>query len=103
MWRVALALAILCSACASTPSAPAQPAVTLSWVPVTTLTDGSALTDLSGYVISYGPTGATPLTETVAAPPATIDLAAGSYTFSVAAVSASHGLGVPATITYTVP
>ena len=103
MWRAALALTILCSACASTPSAPSSPAVTLSWAPVTTLTDGSALTDLSGYVISYGPTGAAPLTETVAGPPVMIDLTAGSYTFSVAAVSASHGMGEPATITYTVP
>lgn len=63
---------------------------TLSWVPPTQNTDGSALSDLAGYRISYG-TSSTALTSTiqVAAAGATgytvTNLAPGTYYFAVRA------------------
>jgi hypothetical protein len=95
---------LILGACASTSSPPPQPSVTVNWSPVTTLSDGSALTDLSGYLITYGPqSGGAALQKTVTGPPAVLTVAAGAYSFSVAAVSVSHGVGIPATVTHTVP
>lgn len=65
-------------------------AATLSWVPPTTNTDGSALTNLSGYRIYYG-TSASALTQMVQVPNAGIasyvvtGLTSGTYYFGVRA------------------
>lgn len=81
-----------------TRSAPApQPtsgSASLSWTPRTTNVDGTALTNLAGYRISYG-TSATALTQTVqvANPGATgyviSGLAPGSYYFAVRAYTSN--------------
>jgi Putative Ig domain len=71
-------------------NAQASGSVPLSWVPPTTNTDGSPLTNLAGYIISYG-TSASGLTQqiTVASATATsytvTGLAAGTWYFTVAA------------------
>jgi hypothetical protein len=68
--------------------------VTLSWTAPTENVDGSALTDLSGFVISYG-TSAEALSQTVTVDNASVDryvldnLAPGTYYFAVRAVAAS--------------
>lgn len=65
-------------------------AATLSWVPPSENTDGSALTDLAGYRIYYG-TGPNALTEVVEVPTIGIsdfvidNLTAGTYYFSIRA------------------
>jgi len=80
---------------------------TLGWTAPTTNTDGSALTDLAGYIISYG-TSATALDEsvTVTDPSATSytlqDLAAGTWYFAVTAY-ASDGTQSAATPTVSAP
>jgi hypothetical protein len=105
--RLSLTAALLClGACASSsPPAPAptMTAVTVSWVAPTVLTDHSALTDLTGYDLTYALAGSAAQEESVVGTSALLNLAAGTYNFSVAAVSASHGVGLPATVTYTVP
>lgn len=61
---------------------------TLSWVPPTTNTDGTPLTDLAGFVINYG-NSASALTQTVTVSSATAtsytvqNLAAGTWYFTV--------------------
>lgn len=70
--------------------ASAQGVATLSWVPPTTNTDGSALTNLAGYRIYYG-TSSTALTQVVQIGNAGIaryvldGLASGTYYFAVRA------------------
>jgi hypothetical protein len=69
--------------------------VTLNWTTPTLNTDGTPLTDLSGYTISYG-TSSTKLTQsiTITSPTATTytiaGLAAGAWYFEIAA-NASNG------------
>jgi hypothetical protein len=71
----------------------------LSWSLPTMNTDGTPLTDLTGYMVYYGtdPTFATKVTKFISAPnlSTTIsNLAVGStYYFAVASVSASGGTG----------
>jgi len=68
----------------------------LSWIAPTLNTDGTALTDLSGYTISYG-TSPSALTQsvTITDPTATsytiTGLAAGTWYFAIAA-TASDGM-----------
>jgi hypothetical protein len=70
------------------------PTVTLAWTAPTANTDGSPLTDLSGYVITYG-TSADALTQSVTVDNPSIDryildtLPPGTYFFAVRAISAS--------------
>ena len=67
---------------------------TLSWTPPTTNTDGSSLTNLAGYRISYG-TSANALTQTVQVANAGItrytisNLSPGTYYFSVRAYTSN--------------
>jgi len=71
-------------------SAPATANVNLAWDAPTLNTDGSALTDLQGYVISYG-TSAANLNQTVTVASASAtsftvqNLAAGTWYFAIAA------------------
>jgi hypothetical protein len=71
-------------------------AATLSWTPPTRNTDGSSLTNLSGYRIYYG-TSASALTKTISINSAGIstyvvsDLAPATYYFAISALSASGG------------
>lgn len=73
---------------------------TLSWTAPTTNTDGSALTDLAGFVINYG-TSATALTQQVSVSGASATsytvtgLAAGTWYFAVAAVASDGTQSVP--------
>jgi len=66
----------------------------ISWTPPTTNTDGSSLTNLAGYRISYG-TSANGLTKTIQVPTAGItsyvveNLTAGTWYFSVRAYTAN--------------
>jgi hypothetical protein len=68
-------------------------AVTLSWVAPTANEDGTALTDLAGFMIAYGPNEST-LSRTIRIENASIDryviadLEPGTYYFGVKAVSA---------------
>jgi hypothetical protein len=77
-----------------TVNAPVVRSALISWIPPTANTDGSALTDLSGYRIAYG-TSATALTNVAEVPTAgltsyTIDnLTAGTWYFSVMALTSS--------------
>jgi len=70
---------------------PTQGSATLSWAAPAQNTDGSAITNLSGYVISYG-TSPSALTQTVtvSSPTATSytiqSLVAGTWYFAVSAV-----------------
>lgn len=88
------AFAIQVNAQATTGSA------TLSWTAPTTNTDGSALTNLTGFVISYG-TSATALTQQVSVSGASATsytvtgLASGTWYFSVAAVASDGTQSVP--------
>jgi hypothetical protein len=67
---------------------------TITWVPPTTNTDGSALTDLAGYAIYYG-TNSTALTQEVSIPSPGLttfivsNLAPGTYYFAMTAVNSS--------------
>ncbi len=69
-------------------------AATLSWTPPTRNTDGSSLTNLSGYRIYYG-TSSSSLTKTISINSAGIssyvvsDLSPATYYFAVSAVTAS--------------
>ena len=73
---------------------------TLSWTAPTSNTDGSALTDLSGFVISYGTT-ATNLSQQVTISSASTTsytltgLATGTWYFAVAAVASDGTQSVP--------
>lgn len=71
----------------------------LSWTPVTTLTNHAGLTDLTGYRLTYGPTGASAgqlsTLEPAGTTQLTLPLPKGQWSFTVAAVSASHGVGLP--------
>ena len=77
-----------------TAATPGVTSVTISWVPPTENTDGSALTNLSGYDIHYG-AASHKYTQTVrVANPGlaryvVANLASGTYYFAVAAVNAS--------------
>jgi hypothetical protein len=67
---------------------------TLSWMPPTANTDGSALTNLSGYVIAYGSSpDDLPMTITIDNPSVTTyvvdSLTSGTWHFAVQAVNAS--------------
>ncbi len=75
------------------PPAVTTHAVTLSWMPPTTNTDGSALTNLSGYRIMYGTTAGTYTTSvnvSLGLSSYTIDsLNAGQYYFAIVATNSS--------------
>lgn len=111
----AIAAGLLAGGCASTRApapapapAPALDQVTLAWTPVRSLTDHSPLTDLVGYRLTYGPSGSS-AGQLTSLEPASVDrltlmLAKGEWSFSVAAVSASHGTGLQSnTVTARVP
>ena len=75
---------------------------TLSWVAPTQNTDGSALTDLAGYIIHYG-TSADALTQTIAVSSATTtyvvdQLAAGTYYFAVVAYTSGGTQSAPSSV-----
>ena len=76
------------------PAASSSPAVTINWMPPTENTDGSTLTNLSGYNIHYG-TSSGNYTQTIAVSNPGVatyvvdNLAPGTYYFTVAAVNAS--------------
>ena len=77
-----------------TVSPPAIGSATLSWAPPDTNEDGSALTDLSGYVIRYGKTsGALDQTIELNSPGITTvvveDLTEGTWYFSMASVNST--------------
>lgn len=75
----------------------------LSWTPPTQNTDGSALTDLAGYRILYGPS-ATSLGQTIDLPNASLttytvtNLTAGNWFFSVRTFNASGVESVNSTV-----
>lgn len=76
---------------------------TLSWVPPTTNTDGTPLTDLTGFVISYG-TSPSALSQTVTITSAatlayTIQgLSAGTWYFEIAAVTSAGTQSAPSNV-----
>ena len=82
------------SSSASSLPAASSTAVSLTWIPPTENTDGTALTNLSGYDIHYG-TSSGNYTQSIAVSNAGIatyvvdNLTPGTYYFSVAAVNAS--------------
>jgi hypothetical protein len=83
--------------------------LTINWTPSTTNTDGSSLTDLAGYRISYG-TSATALTQTIQlANPGlssyVVDgLASGKWYFSIKSYTSSGAESAPTTpVSGTVP
>lgn len=91
----------LASASSDTSSSPApsnptpvSKAVTINWMPPTENMDGTALTDLAGYDILYGPASGY-YTHKISVPNPGIatyvvdDLAPGTYYFSVAAVNSA--------------
>lgn len=73
---------------------PATGSASLTWVPPTQNTDGSALTDLAGYFVRYG-TSASSLTQTITLPSPGMTayivqgLTVGTYYFSIEAVNAA--------------
>lgn len=74
---------------------------TLTWIPPTTNTDGSALTDLTAYILTYG-TDPAALTEAVTLSGGLTmyvlePLAAGRWYFELRAVN-SHGVQSVATV-----
>jgi hypothetical protein len=81
------------------PPTPSDGAVTINWSPPTENTDGSPLTDLSGYNIHYG-TSSGNYTQTVSVSNPGIatyvvdNLTAGTYYFAVGAVN-SQGIESP--------
>lgn len=88
-------------------AAPAPPqtlaTATIGWAAPTQNTDGSTITNLSGYVIAYG-TSATALTQTITVtdPTATSytvqNLAAGTWYFSVTAVESDGTSSAPSSM-----
>jgi hypothetical protein len=86
----------------------ADGSATLSWVPPTENTNGSALTNLAGYVINYG-TSAKALDQQVRIASAGIttyvvsNLSPGTWYFNVTAYAASNSQSSPSsTVSYTV-
>ena len=83
--------------------APSNGSAVLSWVAPTTNTDGTPLTDLTGFVISYG-TSATALSQTVNVSGATATgytvqgLTAGTWYFTVAAVTSAGTQSAPSNV-----
>jgi hypothetical protein len=77
--------------------------VTLNWAPPVQNTDGTSLTNLSGYRILYGKSAGA-LTNTVNVTTAgvasyTIDnLASGTWYFSIESVSTSGGVSQPSNV-----
>lgn len=74
--------------------------MTLSWQPPTENTDGSALTDLSGYVINYGTqsgdyTSSITLTNPGLTTYVVDNLAAGTYYFSITATASDGSESAP--------
>lgn len=83
--------------------APTTGSVSLSWVPPSTNTDGSALTDLAGYRIVYG-TSATAMTQMIEAANPTLSayvvdgLAAGTWYFAVKAYNTAGAESVQSNV-----
>lgn len=98
----AIALLAGCATSHAPPPPPPTNTVALAWTSVTTLTDHAPLDDLSAYVLTYGPAGSSagqvqkmePKTVTALS----LSLAPGTWQFSVAAISASHGTGLQSNI-----
>jgi hypothetical protein len=73
---------------------PANGSATISWMPPTTNTDGSALTNLAGYRVSYG-TSASALTKVTQVPTTGVtntlieNLSAGTWYFAVKAYTST--------------
>jgi len=73
------------------------------WVPPTTNTDGSPLTDLTGFTISYG-TSQAAMTQTIAVPSATTisytvqGLGSGTWYFTVTAYTSVGAQSAPSDV-----
>lgn len=85
---------------AATPPPPAPGTVVLSWTPPTQNTDGSALTNLFGYEISYGnsPTNLNlkfQIQDASATNHVFEGLASGTWYFAVKAVSSTGAMSIP--------
>jgi hypothetical protein len=78
-------------------------AATLSWTPPTTNTNGTPLTDLTGYTINYG-TSADSLTSSVNVPQATTTsytfqgLSSGTWYFTVSAYASDGSQSAPSSV-----
>jgi hypothetical protein len=87
-------------------SAQTTGSVPLSWVPPTTNTNGTQLTDLASYVISYG-TSATALTDQITVSSATATtytvtgLASGTWYFSITAYASDGTQSAPSNTVFT--
>lgn len=98
----AMALLTACATSHAPPPPPPASTVALTWTSITTLTDHAPLDDLSAYVLTYGPAGSSggqvqrmePKTVTALS----LSLTPGTWQFSVAAISASHGTGLQSNI-----
>lgn len=88
---------------AGQPSPTTTGTATVSWVPPTQNTDGSALTNLAGYTIHYG-TSASNLTSTVQVPGTALTsytvsgLTSGTWYFAVTAYNSAGGQSVLSTV-----
>jgi hypothetical protein len=87
----AFTITVAAAASTTNPTPPTQGNATLSWAAPVQNTDGSAITNLSGYVISYGTSPST-MTQTVTVSDPTTtsytiqSLVAGTWYFAVSAV-----------------
>ena len=76
---------------------------TLSWVPPTTNTDGSPLTDLAGFIVNYG-TGTSAMTQSVTVSSATAtgytvqNLTAGTWYFTVVVYTTAGTQSAPSDV-----
>ena len=84
-------------------SVPVTGSANLMWVPPTTNTDGSPLTDLTGFTISYG-TSQGAMTQTIAVPSATTisytvqGLGSGTWYFTVTAYTSVGAQSAPSDV-----
>ena len=91
------------SSTTTTTPPPVTGSATLSWMPPTENTDGTALTDLAGYYIHYG-TSADALNQVIDVPGGAtttyeIDyLAQGTYYFSVSAYTSAGTESAPSSV-----
>lgn len=101
--KVSVALPAFAIAVKAASGTPANGAAPLSWTPPTTNTDGSSLTNLSGYRIYYG-TSSTTLSQTIQVSNASIstyvveNLSPATYYFAVKAVTLTGAESVPSNI-----
>jgi hypothetical protein len=77
----------------------------VSWQPVTTLTDGQPLTDLTGYQVSwYAPGGVLQQKQLSPATSTALTVTPGSWQFYVQEISKADGVGLKSqVVSKTVP